>query len=168
VSSLIKKGNHYPVFNFEDIGISLNKKRMSKDVLFTSSCVYTSDEILYMSSWNKLFGFSIGHHHKNSVRVGWRHVEDITEQTIQLCLYTYQNGKRIISKETIKVSINIFYYIKIERDGSRVSLYVKQGDTTSTIELDFIKPKFIEFNYNLRTYFGGEDPAPRDVEILIV
>ena len=73
---IIKKNTHYarPLQLLKKLlCIRICKSRkMSCEVVFTESCRYNVGKD--QSDINKLFGFSIGMHHKNSVRVGWRYV----------------------------------------------------------------------------------------------
>ena len=45
-------------------------------------------------SWNKLFGLSYGHHHRNSIRIGWRG----TGEEVEIAAYVYERGVRTIQR----------------------------------------------------------------------
>ena len=73
---LVKRGWYYAIplqLLKKLLGIRIcESRKMSCEVSFTESCRYNVGKD--QSDINKLFGFSVGMHHKNSVRVGWRYV----------------------------------------------------------------------------------------------
>ena len=84
----IKKGRHYPylipiAFPFWVKKNDVNSRKAR--FMFTDSCMFDlKDE----DQWdvNKLFGFSIGHHHNNSsFRFGWRPL--LNKNTIEIVAY---------------------------------------------------------------------------------
>ncbi len=81
---------------------------MSMDVIFDKDCLSDPSD-----HWNKLFGFSLGlNHHENSVRVAWRKPPD--SEKIQVCLYVYCGGERLIYRASIVEVVTMCeYYIKV-------------------------------------------------------
>jgi len=53
---------------------------------------------------NKLFGFSFGMHHNNSVRFGWRPTEDLTK--IEIVGYEYVNKLRVPTIPICDIELN--------------------------------------------------------------
>ncbi|MDP2692821.1 MAG: hypothetical protein Q8O88_04245 [bacterium] len=154
----IKKGKHLSGFRVSPI---YNKKVSIYEVIFTKSCIYNlgnSDQL----DVNKLFGISFGYHHTNSARFGWRAEGD----KIQISVYCYKNGKRYM-KDMCLVDINKTYSMTITNIGNYYEFEIK--DTTSAFYsyAKISKPKTPKFGYKLWPYFGGNEPAPHDVEILM-
>lgn len=153
----ITAGNHYTStfqwpFTF--------KKTVSKTVRFSPSCAtYVSDDI------NKLFGLSDGLDiHQNSVRIGWRGEGD----KISLWSYVYSNGERIMERlvdvrpdEVVMAIVGISlsgrkYWISFLTESDAVRHRVKR------------KSKWWGPRVLLRPYFGGDSPAPVDIEIDLI
>jgi len=165
----IRKGKRRP-FLFISIPRLINRNRsfsICKKFLFTDSAIYQfSDE----DQWdvNKLFGFSLGFHHVNSFRFGWRPTKDLT--SIEIVGYEYRNKIRFPTVEvcnvqldkwytyTIKYSANknIIQYIVTEAFGSYVGII-------SITKADF--PNERSWSYRLGLYFGGNKVAPHDIRI---
>ena len=164
----IKKGTHSDPLEFcPHFGIT----KMRRTITFGSSCIY--EDKSGEGDWNKAFGFSYGHHHKNSVRIGWRCVDD----KIETCLYSYVNGKRIINK-LIYANIDIPYTFKIEyTENSNIRVLMQAPINLNSVDgkmeddnrLAFVyhinnndKPKR-KVGYYLYPYFGGQEKAPHDM-----
>lgn len=158
--SVILKGTHRGIL--PNLGIHFGRDRMSYEVTFTESCRYdlgSSDQL----DWNKLFGWSYGLHHKNSIRVGWRYFKE--QDCIELSLYCYINGTRVINQFT-KVGIGTSTRIQLTYIDGEVGVYTIEdnffiGDGNLT--LPFKKT----CGYDLGLYFGGNRPAPHKMNILM-
>lgn len=157
----IHKGRHraWPLrFNFWWCKSSFTWK-----VRFTESCRYdlgTADQL----DTNKLIGIGyLPGHHKNSARFGWRY--DTQRKQIEIMAYCYVSGRRIIQslcfceigKEYdlyLKV-LSSCYYLGVHNAGCVPAL----GSTY----IDHYHDK--NFKYRLGLFFGGNRPAPHDIEV---
>ena len=161
----IRKGFHYP-FPFIWLAFPFWVKKNSPtfrkaNFMFTDSCMFDlHDE----DQWdvNKLFGFSIGYHHKTSFRFGWR--PKLKENKIQVVAYEYHDGVRQRTKPIIGLlELNKWYDFTIIYDPKqKISYYfVKKGVTTNEVNIK----KNWGLGYTLGAYFGGNEKAPQDIII---
>lgn len=145
----IKKGNHYSAFiPHLKFGITI-----AGTVKFVGDFSYDIGE--KQSDTNKLIGLSDNwHHHKDSIRIGWRCNHKIGK--FQAMVIVYQKGKRTIrfidefapnKQHFFQISITNNNYIVIFNDKTMVF------DRFST----WIGPRVI-----LQPYFGGTEVAPKD------
>lgn len=161
---IIRKGTHYarPLQLIKKLlGIRYTAKRaMSTVVRFHSNCQYEIGKD--QSDINKLLGFSLGMHHKNSIRVGWRWFCG----ELQLCSYIYENGVRLKEKVLCKCDFNTYYKIDVHLivvDGMyRVYIYVNETMKHCQQLATKVK-KYV--SYPLSLYFGGNCTAPHDMTI---
>jgi len=160
---IIEKGTHYacPLQLVKKLlGIRICKSRkMSCEVSFTESCRY--DVGRDQSDINKLFGFSLGMHHKNSVRVGWRYVPNV--DAIEIVTYIYRQGERLKEHHVDWVGFGkcVKYTIELRKDGS-VHFYA--GERWCACDMMGTQGK-IFLSYPLSLYFGGNCTAPHDMLI---
>jgi hypothetical protein len=161
----IYKGFHYcnkslyKLFNlFND------KKRMSYYVTFNETALYV-DDTLDRFDVNKLFGFSLGMHHKNSYRFGW----NCLDGKIHIYAYAYVNGERIIT-EICKIKINEEHRFTIfmNNTGKCVFTVIDSSDNIHQAIVMGHKHKEKLFGYKLWPYFGGNKPAPQKIEIDLI
>jgi hypothetical protein len=154
---IIKKGNHYSnwfKFPFFRFGRSIKFQFM-----IDSSSHYTlNTEDDY--DWNKLFGLSNGlNSHQSSARIAWRR---LNEEQYEICLYTYDNGIKVISKE-MTLDYNTFYGARIIISTNNFYLLFK--------DISLILPRRSEKLFPIKTilkpYFGGTSVAPHDIKIKI-
>lgn len=124
---------------------------------------------------NKLFGFSYGYHHNNSDRIGFRY--DLTTSKVQLVLYSYSDGNRLPTMIIDSVDVNEQFAISLlvqltatertitcklvhindnEEEKQEKTFKINIADTTS------MKKKI---KYSLGLYFGGNQVAPRTINI---
>jgi len=153
----IKKGNHYsnwfkfPFFTF--------RRSIKFQFMIESSAHYTlnnEDDF----DWNKLFGLSNSwNHHQSSARICWRR---LNEEKFQVCLYTYDDGVKIVSKE-IDLFYDTFYGARIII--SRNNFYLLFKD--SSIILPRRNERLAFLKLVLKPYFGGTSVAPHDIKIKI-
>lgn len=110
---------------------------------------------------NKIFGISDGyHHHKDSLRVGWRW--NISTQKCEILIYTYRNSihesymlcelEDVYSTNNCHISIGDGYY---QIDVNNYTYTLKR-----TSKWDGIR-------YLLFPYFGGQEVAPKEFKIKI-
>ncbi len=155
---LIKKGHHYS-FHFPKLYFGF-KKKFEIRIKLDDNCKYDfGDEGNF--DVNKLWGVSFGHHHKNSIRIGYRKSMSMTGgKDFELCLYRYDRGFREIeclllfdAQEVVNLTLvlgrNTF---GLWRDDSLV---------TRPLYSDFLGG--LKFGYYLFPYFGGNGVAPHDM-----
>ena len=152
----IKKNKH-DTFNF----IFLSRQdEMVREICFSDSCYWDNPRNNDDYDINKLYGFSQGWHHKNSIRFGWMPDFNI-KKMIKIYAYYYNNGERFHEyMTTIKTGENHFTSIKINDDNAELMFDNK------LLIIDYKRPKYF-LSYNLYPYFGGDNTAPNDMEIEI-
>lgn len=153
---ILKKGKHRSGF-FANFHIKLFK--LKYEICFSKNCIYNFGDIDDFDI-NKLFGISLGFHHKNSIRFGW----NIDKDLIAIHSYCYKNGERFMNKlisiptetiHTFEININNDYYeLKIFNQNKNIIGWSK-----------ICKQKTINWGYLLFPYFGGNKCAPHDMEI---
>jgi hypothetical protein len=154
---IIKKGRHYSNwFNFPFFTL---RRSIKFQFMIDSSSHYTfNNEDDY--DWNKLFGLSNSwNHHQSSARIGWRR---LNEEQYQICLYTYDNGVRVISRE-MNLDYNTYYGARIIVSTNNFYLLFKD----SSIILPRKSENLFPIKTILKPYFGGTSVAPHDVKIKI-
>ena len=173
---VIKKGRHYPFLLPWVSPVCVKKdegKFRTAKFMFTDSCMFDlHDE----DQWdvNKLFGFSIGHHHNgSSFRFGWRPI--LENNTIEIVAYEYHDGVRQRTMPICEVELNTCYRFKIGYLPNINRSYYNISDTKTN---KLIKDRFIVdftndvtlkkksgLGYTLGVYFGGNEKAPHDITI---
>jgi hypothetical protein len=160
----IKKGNHRawpPVFGI------LSGNVIERIVEFNRTNSYelrNADDSLDV---NKLFGFGyLWSHHNNSARWGWNY----NVETNRIRLYAYCYNKKIRSMDYVcEVSKNLKVNLKIELlpDHYRftASDAANRWHVFGEISVPYGHNK--KFKYLLGCYFGGNNPAPHNMNILI-
>jgi hypothetical protein len=135
---------------FEDSILSFN-------VVFDSSCVYTSINPTNQFDWNKVAGFSDCNslHQTNSLRVGWRYRHTLG---IELAAYQYTNGIRsftiidtvqILDTAHITLLRLLDYETTVNSRTAKTSRHCPDKPTA----------------YMLFPYFGGNETAQDTVRI---
>lgn len=140
---------------------------------FTDSCRYDigSDQ----TDKNKLFGWSYGMHHKNSVRVTWWY--DKKADAMRFCLYIYENGKlykydlvgqyplncplRITLESESRSSSLLWHSIRVEYDDPTTSKPISRSTVAPTD-----KSVLSKWGYTLNLYFGGNRRAPHTMTVI--
>ena len=171
----IKKGRHYPFFLPWALPVWVGKQgrfRQSK-FLFTNSCMFDlHDEDQH--DVNKLFGFSIGDHHKNSsFRFGWRPI--LKNNTIEIVAYEYHDGERQKTMPICEVELNKPYAFRIGYvpDKNKSFYHISDTKTNKPTKERFMISFTNSFKlkrkhglgYTLGIYFGGNEKAPQDIVI---
>ena len=160
----IGKGHHYPWLI--PIAFPFWVKRKESTIrkakfMFTDSCMFDlKDE----DQWdvNKLFGFSIGHHHHTSFRFGWRPL--LNENLIGIVAYEYHDGERQKTIPFHKVKLNEWYeYTIIYKSNKQQIHYLVSTGGFERHNLN-IKRRW-GLGYTLGIYFGGNEKAPQDIII---
>jgi hypothetical protein len=160
----IGRGHHYPwlipiVFPF---WVKKNASSVRKaKFMFTDSCMFDlKDEDQH--DVNKLFGFSIGYHHKTSFRFGWRPILD--ENKIEIVAYEYHDNVRQKTMPICKIFTNEWYefILSYNHDKARSYYFVEDEGFTNLVRL---RGKKHGLGYTLGVYFGGNEKAPQDIII---
>jgi len=155
----IKKGRHRSGLK---IGLYWNKKCIAYKVMFDNSCKYHingEDQ----QDINKLFGVGyLPTHHKDSARFGWRYNEDVNK--VELFAYCYVNGKRQI-KQIVTIPLNRWFDAEIKVYSDHYFFTI----TYNGIQYrDIIKKTHSKkIGYRLNPFFGGNNPAPKTINIEI-
>lgn len=151
----VKKGKHYSTYDVE----LLQSDALTFYAYFDETAAYDLES---EDQWdtNKLFGFSDcnSHHHEHSARFGWRWLDG----KIDILAYCYVSGERVIEKigETLPNARN-YYQIRLTDTEYQFTF----DDTVLSIPRN--KPCNRGAYYLLFPYFGGNDPAPHDVNVYI-
>lgn len=150
------------------IPVLINKNKdysITKYFKFTETAIYHfyDDD---QHDVNKLFGFSFGWHHKNSVRFGWRPTDDLTK--IEIVGYEYINKLRVSTIPICDVELNKWYKYELKYKGGvfgQIEYHVTDGEKQfGTIHPIVLRNKF-NLGYRLFLYFGGNKKAPHDILI---
>lgn len=170
---LIKKNRRRPFPSIHLFPLIFVRRKksfiISKWVKFTGSCMYHFDDEDQYDA-NKLFGFSVGYHHNNSFRFGWRPNADCTK--MEIVGYEYHDGVRIPTIPICEVELNRWYkydmiYFSITRE-VKYCVYDEDHNTICAEEISPIKLKHrCNLGYYLYLYFGGNKKAPHDMMFFI-
>lgn len=166
---VIRKNKHYP-FPFFPIGLPIRIRKNKRIVIqhefmFTDYCLYDLMDA-DQGDVNKLFGFSIGCHHRTSFRFGWR--PNLKNHTIEIVGYEYHDGIRQKTMPIREVKLNCRYtYTLIYSPVEKMITYkVWKMPTDYNIISNEIKlSKYYGFGYTLGAYFGGNEKAPHNIVI---
>ncbi len=167
----IKKGNHYPFPFYFGLPIWVKKNKptsLARSFSFTESCLYDlKDEDQH--DVNKLFGFSVGWHHKTSFRFGWR--PNLEARTIEIVGYEYHDKIRKPTTHICNIELGkeTYFLLSYHPKGKiEYAVYQKNtisNETTAIIRNTVnIKRKW-GLGYTLGVYFGGNETAPHDIII---
>jgi len=153
----IRAGQHFADGNtYKPIEI----QELKFSVKFDSSAIYKSVLPINQYDINKLYGFSDNNekHHQFSARFGWRW----SDNELRLFAYVYNNGI-VLSKVLGSVTI-----------GKEVSCSIKVSEVDYIFTMDKITQHLprssstpLAKGYLLYPYFGGDEPAPHDINVWI-
>lgn len=153
----IRTGQHFADGNTYK---SIEIQELKFSVKFDSSAVYQCASPINQYDINKLYGFSDNNanHHQFSARFGWRW----SDNALRLFAYVYNNGV-VISKELGSVII-----------GKEVNCRIKISGDVYIFSMDEIMESLprssttpLAKGYLLYPYFGGDEPAPHNINIWI-
>ena len=152
-------GIFFPILIRKDKPFSITKR-----FKFTESTIYYFDDDDQYDV-NKLFGFSVGMHHNNSVRFGWRPNSDLSK--IEIVGYEYHNKLRIPTIPICEINLNSWYEfgLKYNHKTGYIEYYVTDGDYTNSLQHPIKLKSKINLGYKLDLYFGGNKPAPHKIII---
>lgn len=185
----INKGEHRSGWYFRPF---INKTIMHGQFKFSDQCLYDrelTDQI------NKLGGFCFLHHHFQSIRIGWRpkrmdHDKPIERRTghilIELFLYYYVGKERgwqwirdVIPGKSfrfiLRMEPNVLFATITTPTAMGLADSLYWDDKSRNVTLDFAdkelqqdysgSPYHPYTGYVLFPYFGGDKPAPWDMNI---
>lgn len=153
----IPEGHHYCQNNtYQNVETS----EMKFSVIFDSTAIYRTIDQENQYDVNKLYGFSDNRstHHEYSARIGWRWSDD----SLRLFGYVYNGGYMEFQEIT---AVNIMEEINC-------SIQIKGGVYVFQVnESELLLPRLSTTpdaqGYQLYPYFGGDEPAPHQVNIWI-
>ena len=153
----ILKGKNYAEENDYSI---CSLKVLKFKAIFDSSCIYSNADPENQADINKLYGFSdsMTLHHVNSARFGWNWMNG----QIHIHAYCYVSTVRM-NKElgTVPLNRESDYNIDI-LPGKYIFTLNGKKDTMLRSSMDTIAA-----GYKLVPYFGGDEPAPHDMQIKV-
>lgn len=157
VTFVILKGNNY----CENNSYPLFKQSSLKfKVIFDSSCIYENADPINQWDINKLYGFSDCNtlHHANSARFGWNWLDG----KMHIHGYCYADSVRSY-KELGIVELNKEIECSIELLPSKYIFTLNGKKDTMDRHCSDTSAR----GYKLFPYFGGDEPAPKDIKIRI-
>lgn len=155
---LIPKGEHYS----KERGIEfLQKNILEFDAMFDGSSIYDFGDNASQSQKNKLLGFADCNavHHENSARFAWQWYNG----RLEIYAYCYVNNLRVEQFVGV-VNPNEINTYRIEISKSKYTFSLNNLDP---VEIERGNTCQKGMYYMLWPYFGGEIPAPHDINIFI-
>jgi hypothetical protein len=153
----IKKGQHYSTKKIS----SLQTDGIQFIARFDESAIYETKTAENQYDINKLMGFSDLNslHHDNSARFGWRWAEG----SLQIFSYVYIDGERISDHlGDVPLNQDIEFQLLLTDDSYLFSLNGQEA-----ISVARTSNQSNGLAYMLYPYFGGDEPAPQDINIMI-
>lgn len=175
----IKKGSHYPnnwfyrlYYSFYKVFFNNKHKELQVKVNFGFNCLYDLKDGVKkeLGDINKLFGFSLGNHDKESLRIGWRSTYPESNK-IEIFSFIHHESNFFYKKICeIKCGIEYVYKIEINVEKNNFIYKIKIWDINHKLVGSFISESLkldrkIIFSWNLSPYFGGNLPSPHDMDI---
>ena len=147
----IKKGGHASSHGFH---LYLFKGELQFSAILGPDCLYADSQI--PGQVNKIFGLSFGIHSTRSVRVGWRgHRGEIEFNT-----YVHLPDGTVKVDPLGPVEAGKVAFFRIWKTDSTVSVEMQGG-----ARWDYTFDKLPFWGYRLYPYFGGNLPAPHEMNI---
>lgn len=153
----IKKGNNYCDGNYYPVD---TYKVIHFMAILDSSCIYTTTAPVDQEDINKLYGFSDcnSHHQTNSARFGWNWARD----SMRIHAYCYAGTIRSY-KELGTVPVGKPFECRLSITPTSY-VFELNGKTTTMIR-GCSEP--VANGYKLFPYFGGNEPAPHDINVRV-
>lgn len=135
------------------------KTEQTYKVKFSRSCLALHGIQKCDGDWNKLFGWSYGYHHTNSLRLAWKSLNG----KIRIGWYIYENGAvKYDGFASVIPDTEIEMYIRHDTE-KKVAVFVC-GDKSVTVNYS----KRPSWGYTLNPYFGGDCSAPVNMQIELI
>ncbi len=153
----IRKGEHSSGARLD----FLERNKLTFKAYFDSSATYEISDPLMWNAKNKLLGFSDCNvqHHVSSARFAWQWMED----KLEIYAYTYVQGERQEAFiGTVEINTVNTYTIELTTDS-----YVFYLNNYEPVIMPRVSNCDKGAYYMLWPYFGGQIPAPHDIEISI-
>lgn len=159
----IEKSRHRTKGIFPKIFIGRPSELSGSFTLDSSTWYIKKDENPDWLDINKLTGISLGLHHRDSIRLGWR--PDFNRQgMIEIFAYWYNKSQRsFASIGFVPTKTPIQFSIQMYRKEGSVSIQV--GDNI-VYNFDYKFPS-IGIGYLLYPYFGGDLLSPQKMKIYL-
>lgn len=160
----IPKGFHYCINFIPCIQIT-RSYTLTKNVTFDPSMKYKVTE---PSGVNKLFGKCYGLFgvHKESDRFGWCY-DDVANE-FKIYSYSYHNGRlikdcifRINAEDTTELTLTL------RVDFIDDARYVRYFINSEYVSRSYYSNSYSSLMFGLGPYFGGNDPAPKNITLKI-
>lgn len=155
---VIRQGEHYATPRITE---TLQGDRLRFRARFDESARYELANLALQSNKNKLLGFADCNslHHENSARFAWQWYE----QRLEIYAYCYVNGERVEAfVGTVGIDEENAYEIKLTP-----SHYVFSLNGEEAVRIARGTPCDTGVYYMLWPYFGGSEPAPHDIQIMV-
>lgn len=153
----INKGSHFSNNLLHKILSFFNyKDRMSCYITFNETSLYEEE---LDTNINKLFGFSIGFHRRNSYRFGWKCING----KIHIYSYSYVKGVKIV-KEIMIVNINEEYRYIIRINKRKCIFTIIDSEYKIHQSITDIPSKTI-FGYCLWPCIASNKVSPQKINI---
>jgi hypothetical protein len=143
---------------------------------FDASSYYTNVIPSNQYDINKLWGFSEGSNNSiNSCRIGWSYNNGTFASTgpnsLRLYVYSYANKNRYCKEIcTVPINTDLNCCIRLSTAGTficTVSFFNGSNMLSSTIPIKRTPTTTIASGYQQYPYFGGDEVAPRSINIKI-
>lgn len=159
---IIKKGNNYSSGRL--FPRLTRKDTLAYKVKFFDNAIYLTADPYNQMDINKLFGLSEswfpGSHHDNSARFGWRY--NAKRHELELLAYIYENGK-LFYIHLEDVELLRMYECKLEMSEDGYHFYIN-----GKVMYWYPRPRRLgNWKYYLYPYFGGDEPAPHDINLYL-
>ena len=152
----IKKGNHYS----NKILPSFRINTISGHLRFNGDFSYEIDRINQLDT-NKVIGLSDSyHHHRNSIRIGWRWNKRVDK--IEILYTVYRNSIRYIESICF-IDSDRFYDFEISIIKGKYLLWFNDIYIEVYRSSNWILPRYVLF-----PFFGGNISAPKEFKFDIV
>ena len=149
----IKEGKHRSGYRYK----TTRENIFNIECIFDNSAIYTTEDPVNQWDVNKLWGVSdCGNNHMdNSIRFGWRWLND----SLEILWFRHLNGNFEFDKIT-SVEINEVIYLDLEIKDDKYILRV------NGVVVEVNRPCTKDFKrYKLYPYFGGDERSPHNIKI---
>jgi len=155
----LKKGSHYcNGWSLGSVHTGITSQKFI--VSFSDSCKIRPAQSDCVNDWNKLFGFSYGYHHSNSLRLAWR---ALPSGMIKIASYVYEGGMvKYTGFATVPVMTAVEMGITYDVDNKLVYFHCGEQMITETFS------KSPAWGYYLKPYYGGNCTAPATMQITLL
>lgn len=152
--------NKHECFGFSLGGPHFGTTSQKFRVMFDSNCSIRPTSTDCMNDWNKLFGFSYGMHHSNSLRLAWR---ALPNGMIRIASYIYEGG-RVKINTIATITVNTFFDMGITYDPDNRKVY----SFVNELQIEDSFSKSVSWGYYLKPYHGGNCPAKETIKITLL